>query len=342
MQSVDLSFHCKCRRRSSPAISRRCPLRSITGGTIKDPLNDNAPFAGNIIPASRISPVCSQAAAVLPGVQSARPGQQFLRRRTQHGSATTRPLDRIDQNIGDKIRLYVRAHWQNWDAFGGNSIPVNGSTTPTDVTNYTVGYTHTLTPNLVNDFRVGRNFFNTATVNPFYTSTDQTSAGTDLGIPGFNGDSIYNNPGIPDFNITGFNGLGNGSTTGSRMTARTSSPNRSVGATARTTSWRARNSAGWPPAAPPSTALAARSPSTARRAGYAPADFILGIPQSFATAGPEVRGRVAEWRDGFFVLDKWQVSRKLTLNYGLRYELPTVPYTINGVCQQLNAEPDGR
>ena len=34
--------------------------------------------------------------------------------------------------------------------------------------------------------------------------------------------------------------------------------------------------------------------------------------------------------------DKWQVSRKLTLNYGLRYELPTVPYTINGVASHLN------
>ena len=75
--------------------------------------------------------------------------------------------------------------------------------------------------------------------------------------------------------------------------------------------------------------------------GYAPADFILGTPQSFTTPGPEVRGRVAEWRDGFFVLDKWQVSRKLTLNYGLRYELPTVPYTINGVATELNREPDG-
>ena len=70
--------------------------------------------------------------------------------------------------------------------------------------------------------------------------------------------------------------------------------------------------------------------------GYAPADFVLGLPQSFTTPGPEVRGRVAEWRDGFFVADKWQVSRKLTLNYGLRYELPTVPYTINGVATELN------
>ncbi len=71
--------------------------------------------------------------------------------------------------------------------------------------------------------------------------------------------------------------------------------------------------------------------------GYAPADFILGIPQAFSTPGPEVHGHVAEWRDGFFVQDKWQVSRKLTLNYGLRYELPTVAYTVNGNATELNA-----
>ena len=47
---------------------------------------------------------------------------------------------------------------------------------------------------------------------------------------------------------------------------------------------------------------------------------------------------MAEWRDGFFVLDKWQVTRKLTLNYGIRYELPTVPYTINGNASDLNPD----
>ena len=52
------------------------------------------------------------------------------------------------------------------------------------------------------------------------------------------------------------------------------------------------------------------------------------MPNSFNTPGPEVRGRVAEWRDGFFVLDKWQVTRKLTLDYGLRYELP-LPFVDN-------------
>ena len=72
--------------------------------------------------------------------------------------------------------------------------------------------------------------------------------------------------------------------------------------------------------------------------GYAPADFVLGAPVSFGTPGPEIRGRVAAWRDGFFVLDKWQASRKLTLNYGIRYELPTVPYTINGNASFLNPD----
>ena len=49
-------------------------------------------------------------------------------------------------------------------------------------------------------------------------------------------------------------------------------------------------------------------------------------------------GDVATYRDGFFVLDNWQVSRKLTINYGLRYELQTVPYSVSGFARELNPE----
>jgi hypothetical protein len=51
-----------------------------------------------------------------------------------------------------------------------------------------------------------------------------------------------------------------------------------------------------------------------------------------------VKGSIGEWRDGFFVLDNWQLFRKLTLNYGLRYELPTVPYSLNGYARILNPD----
>ena len=165
-------------------------------------------------------------------------------------------------------------------------------------------------------------------------------AGTDLGIPGFNGDSGYNNPGIPDFNITGFNGFGNAATNWYQ--------NDSTTQVSEQISWdhgshNIMAGHGVPQAGhrPGRCQQRARDFYLQRDAdGYAPADFILGHPVSFATAGPEIRGRVAGWRDGFFVLDKWQVSRKLTLNYGLRYELPTVPYTINGDRQHSECGPD--
>ena len=246
-------------------------------------------------------------------------------------------LDRLDQNIGDKVRLYVRAHWQEWNTFGGSAVPVNSTTVPTEVRNYTVGYTHTLTPTLVNDLRVGRNFFKSDALNAFAVAGLNT-AGSDLGIPGFTGDVQYNNPGIPDFNITGFNGLGTGGTNWYQ--------NDSTHQISEQISW-AKGShnimAGFEfrrLATGRAAVNSARGAFTfnGTQTGYAPADFILGNQVSFGTPGPEIRGRVAGWRDGFFVLDKWQVSRKLTLNYGLRYELPTVPYTINGNASFLNAD----
>jgi hypothetical protein len=312
------------------------PTASITGGTIKDPFNANTPFPGNIIPTNRLSPAVQKLrqyypASNLPGFAS------NLSVAVPQTNAYNQTGDRIDHNIGNNIRIFARAHWQSWNGFGGNQVPVNGTTTPTETINYSVGYTHTITPNLVNDLRVGRNFFKTATVNPFSTN-GQTTAGTDLGIPGFNGDSIYGNPGIPDFSITGFNGFGSGGTNWYQ--------NDSTNQLSDQISWNKG-------AHSIMAGLEFRRLATGRAAvnsargifnfngtqtGYAPADFILGTPVSFGTAGPEIRGRVASWRDGFFVLDKWQVSRKLTLNYGIRYELPTVPYTINGNASILNPE----
>src|SRR5258708_2323966 len=186
------------------------PAKSITGGVILDPLNGKAPFANNIISPNRVAQVVTK-------LQKYYPAPNLTGLASNYSVAvpstirTNQTVDRIDQNIGDKVRLYVRADYQDQAVFGGSAIPVNSSTTPVTTTNYTVGYTHTLTPNLVNDLRVCRHFLNTATVN-YFSVNNLTTAGTDLGIPGFTGDSTYNNPGIPEFNITGFNGLGNAGT----------------------------------------------------------------------------------------------------------------------------------
>jgi hypothetical protein len=313
------------------------PTSSITGGAIKDPMNGNTPFPGNIIPLTRISPVVLKLQQYYPGTNL--PGLASNYSVPVPTTINTdQTVDRIDQNIGDKIRLYARADYQNESVFGGSAatgIPTNAATTPVTDSNYTVGYTHTLTPNLVNDLRVGRNFFSTATLNPFSVA-DQTSAGTNLGIPGFNGDSLYNNPGIPDFNVTGFNGLTNASTNWYQ--------NDSTSQVSEQISWSHHSHnimAGFEfrrLATGRAAVNSARGSFTfnGTLTGYAPADFILGTPSSFTTPGPEIRGRTAEWRDGFFVTDKWQVTRKFTIDYGIRYELPTVAYTINGVATELN------
>src|SRR5262249_33682671 len=41
---------------------------------------------------------------------------------------------------------------------------------------------------------------------------------------------------------------------------------------------------------------------------------------------------------GLFVDDKWQGWGAVKVHYCIRYELPTVPYTINGVASILNAD----
>ena len=67
------------------------------------------------------------------------------------------------------------------------AIPVSGITQPRVNKNTLVTYTHTLTPTLYNDFRIGYHRIDFDTLNVF--SVDGIgSAGADLGIPGFDGD----------------------------------------------------------------------------------------------------------------------------------------------------------
>ena len=74
-----------------------------------------------------------------------------------------------------------------------------------------VSYTHTLRSNLLNDFRIGYHRVGFDTLNHFAVN-DLTTAGSELGIPGFDGDVRYDNPGLPSINISTFSGLGGGGT----------------------------------------------------------------------------------------------------------------------------------
>jgi len=302
---------------------------------IKNPVTGVA-YQGNMIPASQLSPVSQKLQQYYPAPNLPGLTPNYAASVASNNN-TDQTVDRIDQNLGDKTRLFFRYQRQQENLLTGASNVTQYTYTNVYISNYAIGYTQTITPNIVNDMRFGRNFFNSPSLN-YFAVNNLTSAGAALGIPGFTGDIQFNNPGIPVMSISGFQGLGNASTNWYQDD----------------TTWQGADQFSWTHGAHNIMAgVEFRKLETGRQAtndpqgiftftgqfsGYAPADFMTGYMANDTSAGPEIRGLVAEWRDGFFVLDKWQVSRKLTLNYGLRYELPTVPYTVNGNATELNAQ----
>lgn len=310
---------------------------SQTPTVVKDPLNGGTPFAGNIVPTSRLSPIALALQQYY--VKPSNPNAITQNFTTVFPARLTsdQTVDRIDQNIGYMARLFFRYQRQEGLIANNNAIPYNAAEIPSVTDNFTIGYTHTLKPTLVNDFRMGRQGINTDSVNYFYVN-NILDAGTKLGIAGFDADSKSKNPGTPEFNVAGFSGWGNSGTNwfqkdhtwqfSEQISYTRHNHNIMAGAEFRKlyTSRSAANS--------PRGVFNFNNTFS----GYAPADFMMGMPQNLVTPTVQYQGDVAAWRNGFFVLDNWTASRKLTINYGIRYELQTVPYSVAGFARELNRD----
>ena len=254
--------------------------------------------------------------------------------------------------MATRTALFFRYHWQDITVVSGSNFPTNDSYGPTNSRNYAAGYTRIIKPDLVNDFRIGLNTVLSNSLD-YFAVNGPKDAGTTLGIPGFNSDTVYGNrKGYHRSMLTSWattTALRWGNTTANwyqddrtidgydELSYARGRHNIMAGAELRklTLGREAANDArgifnfnGMPGSA--STGYTST--------GYGAADFVLGLAQSSTTPIFPTKGSIGEWRDGFFVLDNWQVLPKLTLNYGLRYELPTVPYSLNGYTRILNAD----
>ena len=313
-----------------------------TGNFSEDPTQlksvNGLSFPGNIIPASAISPQALKLLQYMP--VSNLPGiTNNLEATYPNNDHYNQTIGRLDQNVGDRVRLFFRYAWNNEQFLVGGASVYNNTYQPTETKNWVAGYTQTLSPNMVNDFRVGYQHLVTNALNYWYVN-NLTTAGTDLGIPGFTGDTTYNNPGIPYISNSAGGGFSSFGASGTNWFQYD-------------TTWQGSDSFTYTHGAHTLIFGAElRKLITSRSAvnqadgaftfsgsftGFAQADLLLGYAQSDQTPGPQIRNQVAEWRDGFFVVDNWQATKKLTLNLGLRYELPTVPYTTNGYATILNA-----
>src|SRR6266702_4627868 len=170
------------------------------------------PFPGNIIPPSMISPVSRELLQYFPEANRAGTANNY-QGPSENSDNVDQVLIRLDQNIGNKARLSLRYNWH--DSYSVNPlsalIPIVAVTQPRVNKNWLFGYTHTLRTNLHNDFRIGYHHIDFDTLNQF-SVTGKADAGTSLGIPGFDGDTKFGNPGIPSVNVSNFTGIGAGGT----------------------------------------------------------------------------------------------------------------------------------
>ena len=102
---------------------------------IADPTTGR-PFPNNTIPASQISPVVQRlqqyyAQPNAPGITN------NLAAVAPSNINSDQSVDRIDQNIGEKVRLFFRYQYQRETLLAGSAVPVNATTSPVDSNNYT-------------------------------------------------------------------------------------------------------------------------------------------------------------------------------------------------------------
>ncbi len=167
------------------------------------------PFAGNIIPSSRISPVAAKLLSFLPPPTSGGLSNNF-----QENTVQSKPMDQFDTKIdyvmGASDRLFFRYSFQratvndpglygpNGGIYGGPHNSGFEGSGPSRNQSPGLNYTHILSPTLVAEFRFGivRNHNQAINVDA------GTTTSKDVGIPGVNLDAWSS--GLAQINVNNF------------------------------------------------------------------------------------------------------------------------------------------
>ena len=126
-------------------------------------------FPATSFPQSQLSPTSLEAAAVLPGGEPGRARANNCQAPSANTDNVDQFLVRVDQNIGNKVaavRPLQLARQLQRQRRSTRRFRSPAVTQPRVNKNTLVSYTHTLRPNLLNDFRIGYHRIDFDTLNP--------------------------------------------------------------------------------------------------------------------------------------------------------------------------------
>lgn len=313
---------------------------------IVDPLTGTE-FAGNIIPANRISNSAKELMKFWPEPQRANANPLtginytgFERRSLDDDQAFVR----VDHNFGEKDKIFGRYAFND----------VTYLVVPGDNPNFTyfvagrnqnigTAWIHIFTPNFINEARYGYNRSVDNTLNPRANTNFDVDAS--LGLTGFrvvndgNRKFTPRETGVPTITVNSFSTLaeqdgGNGFDF-NNLHQFNDNLTWSHGAHNSKFGFDYRHVALFRGAANVPRGGLTFSGDIANN-GFAA--FLLGYPSTTTTPEGLPLTETRQTRFAAYATDDWKATRKLTLNYGLRYEYNTPAVDIKGLWRSLSFE----
>lgn len=313
---------------SVPSAAERAGDLSSFGQTVIDPFSGN-PFPNARIPANRLNSVATKLLNGYYPLPNTASQSTFANYRTNIATPVdTNGYDlRADQVISSKQQIFARWSWKALPSTGVNTLLPSSQFDELN-RNLVISYNYALTPSLLNEFRFGLSLWRDSEVFPI----KGTAAVEGLGITGLNLSAHPESGAFPTFNFsdgTGFTTIGREKDGTTQSTTYQYVDNLSwvkgrhtmkFGFDARRLEYRSVEHF------PPEDDFGQFTFNQGAFTGNALGDLLLGLPAStlFATTGPDLVSPTTHY--GFYAQDEFRVTPRLTVSYGLRYELH-LPFT---------------